>query len=106
MRPAFRLAKTHFILRKKERSISYSVRTKRRKTQDERQAAKRSSIPAKTNWWQAPKLTGMNTWVRPVYLTLDKMRVVGLVSCEHRCHLVMVSWVDIFVDAVPSQLHL
>lgn len=52
------------------------------------------------------KLTGMSRWARPVYLTLDEMRVVGLVSREHRCHLIMVSWVDIFIDAVPSQLHL
>lgn len=34
------------------------------------------------------------------------MRVVRLMGCEHCCHLIMVSWVDIFIDAVPSQLYL
>ena len=39
-------------------------------------------------------------------LTLDKVRVVGLMSCKHRGHLVVVGWVDVFINAVPSQLYL
>ena len=39
-------------------------------------------------------------------LTLDEVRVVGLVGREHRCHLVVVRRVDVFVNAVPGQLYL
>lgn len=39
-------------------------------------------------------------------LTLDKVRVVGLMSREHRCHLVVVGRVDVFVNAIPGQFYL
>lgn len=51
-------------------------------------------------------MTGMSGSLRPVRLTLYKVRVVGLMGCEHCCHLVMISRVDIFIDAVPSQFYL
>lgn len=39
-------------------------------------------------------------------LTLDEVWVVGLMGREHRGHLVVVRGVDVFVNAVPSQLYL
>lgn len=39
-------------------------------------------------------------------LTLDKVRVVGLVGRENRCHLVVVCRVDVFVNAIPGQFYL
>lgn len=42
----------------------------------------------------------------PHLLTLDEVRVVGLVGREHRRHLVVVGRVDVFINAVPSQLYL
>lgn len=42
------------------------------------------------------------TWL----LTLDKVRVVGLMGREHRSHLIVVGRVDVFINAVPSQLYL
>lgn len=39
-------------------------------------------------------------------LTLDKVRMVGLVGREDRCHLVVVCRVDVFVNAIPGQFYL
>ena len=39
-------------------------------------------------------------------VTLDEMRVVGLVRRKYGRHLVVVRRVDVLVDAVPGQLYL
>ena len=39
-------------------------------------------------------------------VTLDEMRVVGLVRRKYGRHLVVVRRVDVLVDAVPRQLYL
>lgn len=41
-----------------------------------------------------------------VCLTLDEVRVIGLMGGEHGRHLVVVGRVDVFVNAVPGQLYL
>lgn len=41
-----------------------------------------------------------------VCLTLDEVRVVGLMSGKHRGHLVVVGRMDVLINAVPSQLYL
>ena len=41
-----------------------------------------------------------------VNVTLDEVRVVGLVRRQHGRHFVVVRRVDVLVDAVPGQLYL
>ena len=59
---------------------------------------------------QGGRASGRLRWVPASFargcLTLDEVRVVGLVGREHRRHLVVVRRVDVFVNAVPGQLYL
>lgn len=88
------MAKTHFILRKKERSISYSRGEGRR----EAQVVKPPAPPGRSPRRHSAQAR--------VCLTLDKVRVVGLMGREHSRHLVVVRRVYVLVNAVPGQLYL
>lgn len=97
VRPAFLLARTHFILRKKDLSISYSGKGERQKW-SEPQAPLALRGPLRDRGGQAGP--------GAVYFTLHEVRVVRLVRRQHRRHLVVVGGVDVLVNAVAGQLYL
>lgn len=88
------------------RSVRSRTLWERRGRLRRREGQPPSNSPAKAKSGKSPKLTDRSRSLRPVCLTLYKVRVVGLMGCEHGCHLIVVSRVDIFIDAVPSQLYL
>lgn len=70
-------------------------------------ASRRATVSVGANWGKATSgLRSAQVSQARVCLTLDKVRVVGLMGREHRCHLVVVRGVDVFVNAVPGQFYL
>lgn len=96
------MAKTHFILRKKERSISYS------RTEEPKEAARETGAapPALDAAPPAGAPRPAHSARARVCLTLHEVGVVGLVGREHGRHLVVVRRVDVLVNAVPGQFYL
>lgn len=66
---------------------------------------RRASVSARANG-KSHKLRSAQVSQACACLTLDKVRVVGLMGREHRRHLVVVRGVDIFINAVPGQFYL
>lgn len=91
------MARTHFILRKKDLSISYSGKGERQRwSEPGAPLALRGSLRGH----------GSPAGAGAVCFTLHEVRVVRLVRRQHRRHLVMVGGVDVLVNAVAGQLYL